>query len=126
MRKGKIIPNGVILEMHENTTVVFLTECGFDIELIPLSHRKGAKTADLIMGGVEWEMKAPMGDSKYTIEHAFRAALKQSPNIIFDLRRSKMSQQKCIREIVKRFENSGIAQRLLIIPKSKKMLDFEK
>ena len=126
MRKGKIIPNGVILETHENATVVFLTECGFDVELIPLSHRKGAKTADLIMGGIEWEMKAPSGNSKNTIENIFRGALRQSPNVIFDLRRSKMPQQKCIREIMGRFEYSSKAKRMLIILKSKKMLDFDK
>lgn len=31
--KGKIIPNGVVLEAHELATVVFFTELGHDVEL---------------------------------------------------------------------------------------------
>ena len=37
MNKGQIIPNGVVLDTHEMATVVFLTEMGKDIELIPRS-----------------------------------------------------------------------------------------
>jgi hypothetical protein len=35
MKKGKIIPNGVSLERHESETVVFFTELGYEVELIP-------------------------------------------------------------------------------------------
>ena len=38
---GKIIPNGVVLETHEMATVVFLTEKGYNIELIPKSNKIG-------------------------------------------------------------------------------------
>ena len=40
MKKGKIIPNGVILEKHEYRTVLLFTEMGVDIELIPKSEKK--------------------------------------------------------------------------------------
>lgn len=33
MKIGKIIPNGVSLEKHENDTVVYFTDLGYDIEL---------------------------------------------------------------------------------------------
>ena len=36
--RGKITPNGVVLKTNENATAVFLTEQGFDIELIPTSR----------------------------------------------------------------------------------------
>lgn len=34
-KQGRIIPNGVSLERHENDTIVFFTNLGYTIELIP-------------------------------------------------------------------------------------------
>lgn len=126
MKKGKIIPNGVVLHTHENATVVFLTELGFDVELLPPVQRKGARTPDIIMLKLEWEIKSPKSNGKYTIEHSFRAALKQSPYIIFDIRGSKMPQQKCIIEIRRRFDDFKKVKRVMIITKHQKLLDFDK
>ena len=42
MKKGKIIPNGVILEKHEYKTVLMFTEMGIDVELISKSEKKGS------------------------------------------------------------------------------------
>ena len=55
MKKGKITPNGVVLHTHENATVVFLTEQGFDAELLPPVQRKGVRTPDIRMLDLEWE-----------------------------------------------------------------------
>ncbi len=43
MKKGKITPNGVSLEKHEYDTVLFFTELGCDVELLPRSNRAGDK-----------------------------------------------------------------------------------
>lgn len=126
MKQGRITPNGVVLHTHENATVVFLTEQGFDVELLPPVQRKGARTPDIKMLDVEWEMKSPKSNGKYTIEHSFRSALKQSPNIIFDIRSSKMPQQKCIAEIERRFNDFKKVKRVMIITKKQKLLDFNK
>lgn len=126
MAKGKITPNGVVLETHENATVVYMTEQGYDVELIPPAQRKGARTPDIRMNSLEWEMKTPRSNGKYTIEHAFRSALKQSPNIIFDIRWSKLPQKKCVFEIERRFNDFDKVKRVLIITKSKKLLEFSK
>lgn len=126
MSKGKITPNGVVLEAHENATVVFMTEQGFDVELIPPLQRKGARTPDIRMNGLEWEMKAPMSNGKYTIEHAFRSALRQSPNVIFDIRWSKVPQKKCISEIERRFNDFSKVHRVLIVTKSRLLVELAK
>lgn len=126
MKKGKITPNGVVLHTHENATVVFLTEQGFDIELLPPVQRKGARTPDLRMQNLDWEMKNPRSNGKYTIEHSFRSALKQSPNIIFDIRGSKMLERKAITEIERRFNDFKKVKRVLIITKKHKLLDLNK
>ena len=69
--KGIITPNGVILEAHETATVIFFTELGYDIELIPRSQVEGIHRPDIVMNGLEWEIKAPKGEGKWLIKNTF-------------------------------------------------------
>lgn len=126
MKQGKITPNGVVLHTHENAIVVFLTQQGYDIELIPPVQRKGARTPDIRMNGFEWEMKSPTSNGKYTVEHSFRSALKQSTYIIFDIRNSKMPQTKCIAEIERRFNDFKKVRRVIIVARRNRLLYFQK
>lgn len=123
-KQGTIIANGVVLEKHENATVVFLTSKSFDVELIPPVLER--KTPDIKMEKIFWEIKRPTGNSKYTIPHSFKSALKQSPNIIFDLRSSKLHQEKALTRLKKEFELSKGVKRLKIILKSQRIIDFTK
>lgn len=126
MKKGRIIPNGVILEEHEYKTVLLFTEIGIDVELIPKSERKGIHAPDIIMNGLRWEIKSPKGEGKYLMQNTIQKAVKQSRNVIIDLRRTKRLQAKCLQELKKEFESSKSMRRLKIITKSRKILDFEK
>ena len=47
VKHGKITPNGVVLKEHELSTVVLLTNLGFDVELIPKSNERGVHTPDI-------------------------------------------------------------------------------
>lgn len=125
-RKGKIIPNGVVLETHEMATVVLLTELGVDVELIPRSKVAGVHTPDIKMFGLLWEMKAPKGEGKYLMANTIQRAVQQSANIIIDLRRVKRHQSKCLAEIRKEFQKSRSVKRIKVITKSRKVVDFEK
>ena len=124
--KGKIIPNGVILEAHELATVVFFTELGYDIELIPRSNVQGVHKPDMRMDGLEWEIKAPKGEGKSLIKNTLQKATKQSSNVIIDLRRTKRYQDKCIAEITREFNHSSSLKRVKIITKSGKLIDITK
>ena len=124
--KGKIKPNGVVLKTHENATVVFLTEQGFNIELIPKSNISGVHTPDIKMNGIKWEMKAPIGEGNQLIKNTIQKAIKQSANVIVDLRRTKRHQTKCLRELENEFNKSSSLKRLKIITKNRKIIDFEK
>ena len=84
MSQGHITANGVVLQQHEISTIVFLTQQGFDVSLIPPQRRKGAHTPDIHMLGLDWEMKRPKGQSSHTIKRAFKTASRQSSNIIFE------------------------------------------
>lgn len=125
-KKGKITPNGVVLKTHENATAVFLTEQGFDVELIPASNIEGVHTPDIKMDGLKWEMKAPLGEGNQLMENTIQRALRQSQNIIIDFRHTKRHQTKCLRELEKQFLNKKGIKRLKVITKSGKTLDFEK
>jgi len=125
-RKGKISPNGVVLKNHENATVVFLTELGYNIELIPTSNIKGVHTPDIRIRGVEWEIKTPIGEGKQLMENTIQKALRQSQNVIVDLRHTKRHQTRCIRELQKQFNSKKKIKRLLIILKDGRTIDMKK
>ena len=126
MYRGKIIPNGVVLKTYENATAVFLTEQGFDVDLIPPSNIEGVHTPDIKMNGLKWEMKAPLGEGNQLMENIVQRALKQSRNVIIDLRHTKRHQAKCLRELEKQFMNKKNLKRLKIITKNGRIIDFEK
>jgi hypothetical protein len=111
---------------HEYSTVKFLSTLGHDIVFLKPNRVAGSKTPDIVMDNLKWEIKCPRGSGKYTIEHSFKAAVKQSENIIFDIRSMKTPQDKCLAKIKKNFDVSKSAKRLLIITKSHKLLDFYK
>lgn len=96
-KRGNIIFNGITPEAHEYETLLFLIKRGIDIELIPPSHVPNRRTPDFKMDEEYWEMKSPKGESRSTLEHAFQSARKQSDNILFDLRRTKIPDSKAIK-----------------------------
>lgn len=126
MEKGKLTQNKVHLEDHEYKTVKFFLDRGYDIELIPPSRIKGYHTPDFVMNGLPWEMKAPKGTGKYTVQNTMQIATHQSVNIIIDLRRTKMAESRAINEFKNAFIKSKNVKRMKIITKAEEILDFEK
>ncbi|MDR2772322.1 MAG: hypothetical protein LBB93_02530, partial [Elusimicrobiota bacterium] len=113
-----IIPYGSLPEPHELKTALFFNKLGYDVEfLIPLDQ-PNRKTPDIRMLGLEWEIKAPKSDGKYNIQHSFKTALRQSPNIIFDMRRSYSHENKSTRQIKNLFDSSKIVKRVFVITQS--------
>ena len=125
---GKITrPANVKPEPHEEETARFLAnKLGFNIEFLEPVYQKGAHTPDIKMNNMFWELKAPKGDAKHTIQHSLRKALSQSKYVIFDLRRMKMPDNKAIAELKQKFEMVKIIKRILIITKSHILLDLKR
>lgn len=122
-KSGKItIPADVFPEKHELVTTNFFAHLGKNVEFLAPNNHISTKTADIKVDGLIWEMKAPKAASKRTIENALRAALRQSSNIIFDLQRTKMHQDKCVAELTRQFELSKKIKRLIIIKKSRQSI----
>ena len=99
----------LILAQHFKTDVVFL-------------RPKYARTPDVDIDGVKWEIKSPMGNGKRTIDNNFNEARKQSKNIVVDLRRTKMHQSKANARINFYLSTPHHFKRVLIITKSKKVV----
>lgn len=126
MEKGTLKTNGVHLRDHEYATVKLLLQNGFDVELIPPSQIKHLRMPDIMMGGIPWEIKAPEGKSKYTAQNNMQAAAGQSRNVIIDLRRCKLTEEKAMGDFKHEFNISKHFKRMKIITKSAEILDFSK
>lgn len=126
MEKEKIIGKGIFLQDHEYATIKTLLLAGYNIQLLPPVQGKGIKTPDLTIEGIPWEMKAPMGNGKRTVQNTLMRAGKQAENIIIDLRRSKMQEDQAIMAFKKEFSLAKKLKRLKIITKREEILDFSK
>ena len=71
-------------------------------------------------------MYSNTGEGKYLMQNTIQKAVKQSRNVIVDLRRAKRPQERCLQELEKEFDSSKSLQKLKVITKSRKILDFEK
>ncbi|WP_165043810.1 MULTISPECIES: hypothetical protein [unclassified Adlercreutzia] len=89
-RTGKIIiPSDTNVWPHEMETAHALARSGLTVKFIRCSKERHVTSADVIIDGDEWEMKAPESCKLKMVERNLRRALKQSPNVIFDSRRMK-------------------------------------
>ena len=125
-RYGRISKNGVDLKPHEDDTIIFLAEHGFNIEAIVPSYIPKNKNPDILVNGATWEMKSPEGNGKYTIQRQFSEAGHQAHKLIIDLRRTKIPAQKAERDSIFHFSKSSRIRELMIITKDNRLLDIKK
>jgi hypothetical protein len=94
-----------------------------DVEFVMRSNQK---TPDFLINGVKWELKSPTGDGKYNVQHQLKAAAKQSVNVVFDARRSKMHMTKIRNEVERHFAYTKPIERLVLIGKNKAVVELSK
>lgn len=123
MKAGRLKIDGVILEPHEVATVELLVSIGKVVKLIPTTFQR--KTADIEMDEKLWEIKSPHSAGKYTLEHAIEAASKQSENLILDLRRLKIPEQKALAKIRREAKYRTKLKRIIVITKKGRLLDIK-
>lgn len=82
-----IIEYGANPKPHEIRTAHSIAAAGYTITLVAKSEIDGVKTADALIDGETWEMKAPTSNSRKAIQKNMHKALKQSRNLIIDSRR---------------------------------------
>ena len=104
-----------IIANHFKSDVVFL-------------RRYASKTPDLyiLRLNTRWELKSPLGGSKYTVQNNLRETVGQSENVILDLTRAKYRDNQGISraKFFINHERSRI-KHLKIITKSKRIVDIK-
>jgi len=105
-----------ILALHYKTTVEFI---------MPIDDYK-RKTPDIRMLGVEWEIKSPKGNSKYTIQEQFRRASKQAKNIIIDTRHTKLRYERIETSVKLEMKKRHTIKKVILINKLKIIVEFFK
>jgi hypothetical protein len=105
-----------ILARHYRTTVQFL---------IPVDDYK-RKSADIVMLGVEWEIKCPRGDSRSTISNQLRWASKQSSSIIIDTRHTKLPYDGIEKKVQLEMNRKSTIKRVILINKFGKVIEITK
>lgn len=112
-------------EKHEYETARFFADRGLDVKFLKPSNIEGTNSPDFAMAGKVWETKSPIGSSMRVYEDNFKKALKQSENIIFDLRRLKVAdEEKCLKRLLKMVDLPKL-KTLLIISRDGRLLTLK-
>ena len=105
---------------HEESAAAILSRYfGGDVYFI---RTTGHETPDVLIRGVDWEIKSPVGSGKNNIQKNMREAARQSNNVVIDLRRSKLHQNRALGYINQFLERPNTLKRVLIITKTGKVL----
>ena len=123
-QRGKIIiPAGRNPWPHELRIANILAMAGHNIEFLPESN---ISTADILLDGVEYEMKSPFTNKPDKLERNIKRGLKQSKNIIFDSSRIKdMRDYNLRRFLVRKAKEQKQIGELIFITKRGKIIDVK-
>ena len=124
--KGKIIiPSGVNVWPHEYKSAEALSAAGYVVEFIPPLDTEGNHTADVLLDGVEWELKSPKSGKIEAIERNLKKGSKQSSRIVFDSRRMKRIPGKAIiRELSIRLKKQKTLTAIIFINRHGVVIDI--
>lgn len=123
-KNGIFIARGRKIWPHELRVAEILSVAGYSIKFVKESN---LHTADILLNGVEFEIKSPKTSCANSLEHLLKKALKQSPNIIIDTSRMKNSRDDNIRRfLIAQARSRKQIKRMLMITKKEKIVDIIK
>lgn len=125
--QGKIIiVPGINLWEQEYETAQALAMAGLTVEFIRRSEESRRTSADAMINGFVWEMKAPKADNARAIDRNLRRALHQSPNIIFDSHRMRKLPDVVIeRELRKHAREMRSIKHLWFVNRRREIIDIK-
>ena len=97
----------------------------FNVDVTIIKRSNIAKSADLLIKNVIWEIKSPIGDGKRTIQNNLRKADDQSVNVIINLARCKMRPSKAIGKIRYELSRANKIKQLLVVCKSGEVIKLK-
>lgn len=124
---GKIIISAKInVWPHEMETARALAAAGYTVEFVARSEEERATSADLLINGELWEMKAPKSDKVNAVEKNVRKALHQARCVILDSRRmKKVSDRQVEHELRKCSVSFCHLKHLLFVNRSGEVIDIK-
>lgn len=121
-KNGTFIASGRRIWPHELRVAEILTLAGHNIEFIEESN---LHTADILLDGVEFEIKSPKTSNTNSMEHLLKKALRQSPNIIIDTSRMKNSRDDNVRKfLIAQAKSRKQIKTLIMITKRSQIIDI--
>ncbi len=123
-QKGKIIiPAGRKPWPPELRIANILAMAGHNVEFLPESN---VSTADILLDGIEYEMKSPFTNKPDKLERNIKRGLKQSKNIIFDSSRIKnMRDDNLRRFLIKKAREQKQIGKLIFITRRGQIVDIK-
>lgn len=116
-----IIPGGVQPWPHEERVAKILAAEGYKVEFLAKST---IRTADILLDGVEFEIKSPKTSSANTLEHLLKNGLKQSPNLIIDTSCTKMRDDKMRNFLITQMRKTKQIKKMLLVTKCGRIIDI--
>lgn len=125
-KPGKvIIPASVSPWDHELKTAHTLAQHGFTVEFVAVSNDHKAKTADVVIDGVLYEIKSPKTDKLSAVERNLKRATKQSGNIIIDSRRmSKLHDATIQKVLAQKLKQQKTIKKILFVNRKHQVIDI--
>ncbi len=118
-----IIPAGMRPWPHELRVADILALAGHVVEFLPT---RSQKTADILLDGIEYEIKSPLTDNPKKIIRNVKRALQQSRNVIIDSSRIRGMRDDTLRKLlVSRAKDQKTLKRLLLITKWGQIIDIK-
>ena len=120
--RGKIIiPAGRKPWLHEFRVAEILAAAGYEVKFLPELNRK---TADILLNGVEYEIKSPKSFASNSLEHLLKKALKQSPNIIIDISRlRRIRERNILNFLIKQARIRKRIKKIIVITRQGRVVD---
>lgn len=110
-------------KIHEETAAEILAKhFKSDVHFIETASQG---TPDVLIIGLKWEMKSPIGSGANNIQKNMREASAQSENIVIDLRRSKLHQSRALGYIKQFTDRYKKLKRVVVIAKNKRILTIK-
>ena len=125
-KEGRIvIPGGTDVWPHELATARALAAAGRTVEFLPRREGDRVRSADVLMGGVVWEMKAPESSRVASLQRVLRRAGAQSHSVIVDTARMRgVADAEAERELRRLLPLVASVRRLVLVNKRREVVDI--
>jgi len=129
MARGKngsiIIPAGLDVWDHELRTAQVFARYRYVVEFLVTDQGQRMKSANVLIDGIEYEIKSPKTDKLSAVERNLKRASKQSSNIIIDSRRmSKIHDTTIQNFLLQKLKQQKAIKRLLLVNRKHQIIDI--